>query len=206
MTNRSRGSPVPRPRPPTADPRHGPSADASTPAPETRPLIRPPPTKPYVTKTGRVLTDADIDALVDQVAGDIDVATIKQTLPRSPRRSHPTRRAERRSATRPRGRTRSGCSDRQATSRRDPQAGSRTRDEFAPHTPVSMSHSVCLTQLLAPASTTTQEAPCGYVLGANRPRLPDGERYRWGSELASAVWEWCRQVDLVAAGAQGPAG
>ena len=36
-----------------------------------------PPTKPYVTKTGRVLSDADIDALADEVAGDIDVATLK---------------------------------------------------------------------------------------------------------------------------------
>jgi hypothetical protein len=36
-----------------------------------------PPTKPYVTKTGRVLTDADIDALADEVAGDIDVETLK---------------------------------------------------------------------------------------------------------------------------------
>ena len=35
------------------------------------------PTKPYVTKTGRVLTGADLDALADEVAGDIDVATLK---------------------------------------------------------------------------------------------------------------------------------
>lgn len=34
-----------------------------------------PPTKPYVTKTGRVLTDADIDALADDVAGDIDISS-----------------------------------------------------------------------------------------------------------------------------------
>ena len=36
-----------------------------------------PPTKPYVTKTGRVLGDADIEALADQAAADIDVATLK---------------------------------------------------------------------------------------------------------------------------------
>ena len=36
-----------------------------------------PPTKPYVTKTGRVLSDADIEALADEAAGDIDVATLK---------------------------------------------------------------------------------------------------------------------------------
>ena len=38
-----------------------------------------PPTKPYVTKTGRVLSDADIDALANEVAGDIpvDVETLK---------------------------------------------------------------------------------------------------------------------------------
>ena len=35
-----------------------------------------PATKPYVTKTGRVLSDADIDALADEVAGDIDVETL----------------------------------------------------------------------------------------------------------------------------------
>ena len=35
------------------------------------------PTKPYVTKTGRVLTGADLDALADEVASDIDVATLK---------------------------------------------------------------------------------------------------------------------------------
>ena len=40
-------------------------------------------TKPYMTKTGRVLSDADIDALADEVAGDIDVATLK------PRRGRP---------------------------------------------------------------------------------------------------------------------
>lgn len=34
-------------------------------------------TKPYVTKTGRVLSEADIEALADEVAGDIDVATLK---------------------------------------------------------------------------------------------------------------------------------
>jgi hypothetical protein len=33
--------------------------------------------KPYVTKTGRVLTDADIDAIADEVAGDIDVDALK---------------------------------------------------------------------------------------------------------------------------------
>ena len=36
-----------------------------------------PRTKPYVTKTGRVLSDADIDALADEVAGDVDVETLK---------------------------------------------------------------------------------------------------------------------------------
>ena len=36
-----------------------------------------PPTKPYVTKTGRVLSDADIDAIADEVAGEIDVETLK---------------------------------------------------------------------------------------------------------------------------------
>ena len=36
-----------------------------------------PRTKPYVTKTGRVLSDADIEALADEVAGDIDVATLR---------------------------------------------------------------------------------------------------------------------------------
>jgi hypothetical protein len=35
------------------------------------------PTKPYVTKTGRVLRDADIDAIADEVAGDIDVERLK---------------------------------------------------------------------------------------------------------------------------------
>ena len=35
-----------------------------------------PPTKPYLTKTGRVLSNADIEALADEVAGDIDVATL----------------------------------------------------------------------------------------------------------------------------------
>ena len=35
-----------------------------------------PPTKPYVTKTGRVLSDADIEALADEVAGNIDVETL----------------------------------------------------------------------------------------------------------------------------------
>ena len=34
-------------------------------------------TNPYVTKTGRVLSDADIDSLADEVARDIDVATLK---------------------------------------------------------------------------------------------------------------------------------
>ena len=36
-----------------------------------------PPTKPYLTKTGRVLSNADIEALADEVAGDIDVAKLK---------------------------------------------------------------------------------------------------------------------------------
>ena len=36
-----------------------------------------PRTKPYVTKTGRLLSEADINALADQVAGDIDVETLK---------------------------------------------------------------------------------------------------------------------------------
>ena len=36
-----------------------------------------PPNKPYVTKTGRVLSNADIEALADEVAGDIDVAKLK---------------------------------------------------------------------------------------------------------------------------------
>ncbi len=33
--------------------------------------------KPYVTKTGGDLSDADIDALADDVAGDLDVETLK---------------------------------------------------------------------------------------------------------------------------------
>ena len=33
--------------------------------------------KPYVTKTGRVLNDADIEALATEVAGDIDVKSLK---------------------------------------------------------------------------------------------------------------------------------
>ena len=37
-----------------------------------------PPTKPYVTKTGRVLSNADIEALADEAARDIDVATLKR--------------------------------------------------------------------------------------------------------------------------------
>jgi hypothetical protein len=36
-----------------------------------------PTTKPYVTKTGTELSDDDIEALADEVAGDIDVATLK---------------------------------------------------------------------------------------------------------------------------------
>jgi hypothetical protein len=36
-----------------------------------------PRTKPYVTETGRVLSDADIDALADEVAGDINIAALK---------------------------------------------------------------------------------------------------------------------------------
>ena len=36
-----------------------------------------PPAKPYVTKTGRVLSDADIDALADEVAGHVDFETLK---------------------------------------------------------------------------------------------------------------------------------
>ncbi len=39
--------------------------------------------KPYVTKTGRVLSDTDIETLADEVAGDIDVTTLK------PRRGRP---------------------------------------------------------------------------------------------------------------------
>jgi hypothetical protein len=39
-------------------------------------MTTPPPT-PYVTQTGQLLSDADIEALADQVAGDIDVATLK---------------------------------------------------------------------------------------------------------------------------------
>ena len=35
------------------------------------------PTKPSVTETGRVLSNADIEALADEAAGDIDVATLK---------------------------------------------------------------------------------------------------------------------------------
>jgi hypothetical protein len=34
------------------------------------------PNKPYVTSTGRVLSDEDIEALADEVGGDIDVATL----------------------------------------------------------------------------------------------------------------------------------
>jgi hypothetical protein len=34
-------------------------------------------TKPYRTKTGKVLTDADIEALADEVEQDIDVGTLK---------------------------------------------------------------------------------------------------------------------------------
>ncbi len=35
------------------------------------------PAKPYMTKTGRVLSDDDIEAMADDVAGDIDVDTLK---------------------------------------------------------------------------------------------------------------------------------
>ena len=41
------------------------------------------PAKPYITKTGRVLNDADIEALADEVASEIDVSTLK------PRRGRP---------------------------------------------------------------------------------------------------------------------
>ena len=34
-------------------------------------------TKPYMTKTGRGLSDDDIESLADDVAGDIDVDTLK---------------------------------------------------------------------------------------------------------------------------------
>ena len=34
-------------------------------------------TKPYMTDTGRVLSDADIDALADDVAGEFDVEALK---------------------------------------------------------------------------------------------------------------------------------
>ena len=33
--------------------------------------------KPYITQTGRVLTDADIDASADEVEGDINVQALK---------------------------------------------------------------------------------------------------------------------------------
>jgi hypothetical protein len=33
--------------------------------------------KPYLTRAGRVLSDADIDAIADEVAGDIDVETLR---------------------------------------------------------------------------------------------------------------------------------
>jgi hypothetical protein len=32
--------------------------------------------KPYITETGRALSEADIDALADEVAGDIDLAAL----------------------------------------------------------------------------------------------------------------------------------
>ncbi len=35
------------------------------------------PTKQYMTKTGRVLSDDDIETLADEVAGDIDVDALK---------------------------------------------------------------------------------------------------------------------------------
>ncbi len=35
--------------------------------------MTPPPTKPYVAQTGRSLIDADIEALADGVAGDIEI-------------------------------------------------------------------------------------------------------------------------------------
>lgn len=43
-----------------------------------------PPTKPYVTKTGRMLSDADIESLADEVASDITVATLKPRRRRRP--------------------------------------------------------------------------------------------------------------------------
>lgn len=43
-----------------------------------------PSTKPYVTRTGRVLSDADIDALADEVAGDVDVDSAQTTAARPP--------------------------------------------------------------------------------------------------------------------------
>ena len=33
--------------------------------------------KPYITQTGRVLTDADIDAIANEVEGDIDIEALK---------------------------------------------------------------------------------------------------------------------------------
>ena len=36
-----------------------------------------PASKPYQTKTGRIVSDADIEALADEVASDIDVDTLK---------------------------------------------------------------------------------------------------------------------------------
>jgi Ribbon-helix-helix protein, copG family len=36
-----------------------------------------PRTTPYATKTGRVLTDVDIEAIADEVGGHVDVETLK---------------------------------------------------------------------------------------------------------------------------------
>ena len=35
------------------------------------------PIKPHLTKTGRVLTDAEIEALADEVSGDIDITALR---------------------------------------------------------------------------------------------------------------------------------
>lgn len=34
--------------------------------------------EPYVTRTGRILSDAHIDAIADEVAGNLDVEALKQ--------------------------------------------------------------------------------------------------------------------------------
>jgi hypothetical protein len=41
--------------------------------------------KPYLTKTGRTFSDDDIESLADEVAGDLNVDTLK------PRRQHEDR-------------------------------------------------------------------------------------------------------------------